>query len=176
MIRQVVVLGLVLLATVANGHFAIFSPAVRAGSNDLTEPVAPCGGLPLGARSQFPVAGGSITGALYHPTAEANFSLVVSNSDPTNAQFAVTWFGPGENAAFTEGGFSVPIDLTAVQGCVVGANATLQVVMITVDGTLHECMDVTLIQSNLSSTSTTATKSDAPSSLLASLSLLSVAL
>ncbi|KAJ3335156.1 hypothetical protein HDU83_000583, partial [Entophlyctis luteolus] len=125
-----------------SAHFAITSPAPRSGSSDLTELTAPCGGLPITTRTLFPITGGSITGALYHPTAVANFSLVVTNTDPPESDFAKTWFGPGEEAAFTEGSFTVSADLSDVAGCVVGANVTFQVVMHTVDGILYECMDV----------------------------------
>ncbi|KAJ3051014.1 hypothetical protein HDU99_008529 [Rhizoclosmatium hyalinum] len=135
---------LIALASTVSAHFLVGAPPSRPFDDD-GELIAPCGGQALGARSQFPITGGVVSGGLYHPTGTANFSLVVSNVDPTADQFGQVPFGPGFNVKFTEGLWSTDkIDLSQIPGCVDGANVTMQVVMTTVDGTLFVCMDVTL--------------------------------
>ncbi|KAJ3341319.1 hypothetical protein HDU83_006690 [Entophlyctis luteolus] len=87
---------LVALHTVCvSAHFFITSPRPRAGSNDGTELIHPCGGLPLGTRTKIvPDSSGvfPIKGGLAHPTATANFSIVVTNGDPDESQFGQTFF------------------------------------------------------------------------------------
>ncbi|KAJ3234734.1 hypothetical protein HDU78_005696 [Chytriomyces hyalinus] len=142
-------LALLLAASSAFAHFTISSPKSRKFDED-TENLGPCGNQVLGARSQFPITGGSIKGDLFHPTATANFSIVISNTDPTASQFGKVFVpidGGKEatNVALKQGSFdSGSIDLSKVSGAVEGANATLQVVVSTTDGTLYQCMDVTL--------------------------------
>ncbi|KAI8842648.1 hypothetical protein BJ741DRAFT_340215 [Chytriomyces cf. hyalinus JEL632] len=131
----------VLLPLVA-AHYAIFSPAPRDGTDEQTELIAPCGGLRLGARSNFPIKGGVITGDLAHPTATASFSIVVSETDPAPSQFGQVFVGPPPMSVLTLGSFSVPIDLSSIPQCVDGAAVTFQVVMQTADGTLYTCLDV----------------------------------
>ncbi|KAJ3230237.1 hypothetical protein HDU81_004649 [Chytriomyces hyalinus] len=142
-------LALLLAASSAYAHFTISSPKSRKFDED-TENLGPCGNQVLGARSQFPITGGSIKGDLFHPTATANFSIVISNTDPTASQFGKL-FVPIEggkeatNVALKQGSFdSGNIDLSKISGAVDGANATLQVVVTTTDGILYQCMDVTL--------------------------------
>ncbi|KAI9336954.1 hypothetical protein BDR26DRAFT_864271 [Obelidium mucronatum] len=137
---------LVLVATVS-AHFVINTPTSRPFDED-RQTIGPCGGLPLGKRTAFPLVGGIVSGALYHPSALANFSIVISNTDPTASQFGKAPIGPGFNVKLTEGPFSTdPIDLTKVSGAVDGANATIQVAINTVDGILFICSDVKLDKS-----------------------------
>ncbi|KAJ3267208.1 hypothetical protein HDU77_003288 [Chytriomyces hyalinus] len=138
--RSLVLLS-VLLPLVA-AHYAVFSPAPRDGTDEQTELISPCGGLRLGARSNFPIKGGVITGDLAHPTATASFSIVVSETDPAPSQFGQVFVGPPPMSVLTLGSFSVPIDLSSIPQCVDGAAVTFQVVMQTADGTLYTCMDV----------------------------------
>ncbi|KAJ3019518.1 UNVERIFIED_CONTAM: hypothetical protein HDU68_010631 [Siphonaria sp. JEL0065] len=141
------VLSLVLFAATASAHFLIGSPIARPFDDD-GEAIGPCGGQPLGSRTHFPITGGVISGGLYHPTGTANFSIVISNTDPTASQFGVVPIGPGFNVKLTEGPFSTdPIDLSKIPSAVDGANATIQTVISTVDGVLYVCSDVVLDKS-----------------------------
>ncbi|KAJ3074839.1 hypothetical protein HDU99_001655, partial [Rhizoclosmatium hyalinum] len=131
-----------LLAAVASAHFIITSPVSRPFDDEL-EVKNPCGGQPLGPRTDFPITGGSIVGRLLHPTGKARFSMVLSKVDPTADQFGQVLIGPGDNVQVTEGVFSTgPMDLSAIPGVKDGAPATFQVVMQTVDGVLYVCIDV----------------------------------
>ncbi|KAI8609614.1 hypothetical protein BC830DRAFT_1233221 [Chytriomyces sp. MP71] len=135
---------LLLVASAASAHFIIQSPPSRPFDDD-GEAKGPCGNQPLGARTHFPITGGSIIGDLFHPTATANFSIVIGNTDPLASQFGQVFIGPGSNVQLTEGEFSAgPIDLSKVQGAVDGASGTIQVALSTVDGLLYQCIDVTL--------------------------------
>ncbi|KAJ3294686.1 hypothetical protein HDU79_010644 [Rhizoclosmatium sp. JEL0117] len=137
---------LLLLLHSVSAHFAVDVPKSRPFDEPL-QPVAPCGGQPLGPRTRFPIVGGLIKGALYHPSGLGNFSVVVSDA-PQPADFGKTYFSEGTNVRFTAGLWSTrPVDLSAVPGCVDGANVTFQVVMSTVDGILYSCMDVVLDKS-----------------------------
>ncbi|KAI9343628.1 hypothetical protein BDR26DRAFT_858438 [Obelidium mucronatum] len=133
-----------LLAATATAHFVIDSPASRFFDEE-GQPKAPCGGQLLGARTDFPIVGGSIKGMLLHPTGTGRFSIVISKTDPVAAQFGQVLIGPGANVRLTEGNFDTgAIDLSSIPGVVDGAQATMQVQISTVDGVLYTCMDVTL--------------------------------
>ncbi|KAI8612539.1 hypothetical protein BC830DRAFT_1170974 [Chytriomyces sp. MP71] len=143
MLANVLLPVVAVFAQLAAAHYDIQSPAPRAGSDDLTELVAPCGGLPLGGRSSFPITAGSITGGLYHPSAVAQVSVVFSSVDPAPSQFGQV-FVAGPGLTVKEGYFTIPVDLSSFAPAVDGATATFQVVMVTPDGTLYTCIDVTL--------------------------------
>ncbi|KAI8613720.1 hypothetical protein BC830DRAFT_1082476 [Chytriomyces sp. MP71] len=152
-------------ASSAMAHFIIQSPPSRPFDDD-GEAVGPCGNQPLGARTAFPITGGAIIGDLFHPTATANFSIVISNTDPTASQFGQVFIAPGMNVALTEGQFDYgPIDLSKVDGAMNGANATIQVLISTVDGILYQCIDV--IQTFDSSISAIKTAAITPFSAIA---------
>ncbi|KAI9343627.1 hypothetical protein BDR26DRAFT_858436 [Obelidium mucronatum] len=134
----------ILFAATAMAHFVIDVPASRFFDEEV-QPVAPCGGQPLGARTDFPIVGGSIKGMLLHPTGTGRFSIVISKTDPLASQFGQVLIGPGANVRLTEGNFDTgAIDLSSIPGVVDGAQATMQVQISTVDGVLYTCMDVTL--------------------------------
>ncbi|KAJ3384724.1 hypothetical protein HDU84_002663, partial [Entophlyctis sp. JEL0112] len=137
---------LVALHTVCvSAHFFITSPRPRAGSNDGTELIHPCGGLPLGTRTKIvPDSSGvfPIKGGLAHPTATANFSIVVTNGDPDESQFGQTFFDGGRDAGMVFGYFTFNASVLDIPEIVDGANAVIQVSMYTVDGWLTECSDV----------------------------------
>ncbi|KAI8621684.1 hypothetical protein BC830DRAFT_1093077 [Chytriomyces sp. MP71] len=129
-------ISLLLAASAASAHFIIQSPPSRPFDDD-GEAKGPCGNQPLGVRTHFPITGGNIVGDLFHPTATANFSIVIGNTDPLASQFGQVFIGPGSNVKLTEGEFSSgPIDLSKVQGVADGAGATIQVAVSTVDGLL----------------------------------------
>ncbi|KAI9343626.1 hypothetical protein BDR26DRAFT_858434 [Obelidium mucronatum] len=161
---------ILLAATAASAHFVITSPASRPFDED-GQPFGPCGGQTLGKRTAFPLVGGTVAGALYHPSATANFSIVISNTDPTASQFGQVPIGPGFNVKLTEGPFQTDaFDLSAIPGAVDGANATMQVAVNTVDGILYICADVTLDKSltkNVAVTTTTRKGSVATSTTTA---------
>ncbi|KAJ3030614.1 UNVERIFIED_CONTAM: hypothetical protein HDU68_008367 [Siphonaria sp. JEL0065] len=137
-----------LFAAISSAHFLIDVPVSRFFDEEL-EPQAPCGGQPLGARTEFPIVGGQIKGLLLHPTATARFSIVISKTDPLASQFGQVLIGPGNNVQITEGDFTTnPIDLSGIPGVTNGASATIQVVMNTIDGVLYVCSDVTLVSSS----------------------------
>ncbi|KAJ3048229.1 hypothetical protein HDU99_009228, partial [Rhizoclosmatium hyalinum] len=114
-------------------HYAIMSPPPRVGTNDLTETVGPCGGLPIGDRAEFPIKGGIIKGGLYHPFGKANVTIVLSATDPTPDQFGQVFLLP-ENTPLVEGNFNLTTDLSTIPGVKDRAKATIQVVVLTVDG------------------------------------------
>ncbi|ORY51584.1 hypothetical protein BCR33DRAFT_459221 [Rhizoclosmatium globosum] len=92
---------LLLLLHSVSAHFAVDVPKSRPFDEPL-QPVAPCGGQPLGPRTRFPIVGGLIKGALYHPSGLGNFSVVVSDA-PQPADFGKTYFSEGTNVRFTAG-------------------------------------------------------------------------
>ncbi|KAJ3050727.1 hypothetical protein HDU99_008592, partial [Rhizoclosmatium hyalinum] len=116
------------------------------GTSDATELIEPCGGLPLGLRTTFPIKGGYIAGGLAHPVAYADYSLVVTDGDVTDPKaFGQTYFGPGKHVTYKFGYFNATdIDLSHVPGCVDGANVVMQVGFDAPDGRLVVCIDVTL--------------------------------
>ncbi|KAJ3113266.1 hypothetical protein HK100_002044 [Physocladia obscura] len=135
---------LLTLAGVCLAHFDIDSPAPRDGTEDLTELIPPCGGLPLGNRTVITPVDGifHITGALEHPTAQANFSLYVGNDDPSQVQFA-TYFDGGYNTTLHLGDFDFKANVADIPAVVDGVNAVIQVAMFTPDGHLTACSDIT---------------------------------
>ncbi|KAJ3026871.1 UNVERIFIED_CONTAM: hypothetical protein HDU68_004928 [Siphonaria sp. JEL0065] len=146
-----------LFAANAFAHFLIDVPVSRFFDEE-KQPQAPCGGQSLGARTNFPISGGSIKGLLLHPTGTAQFSIVITNSDPLTSQFGKILIGPGPNVKVSEGAFSSgPIDLTGIPGVVDGASATIQVVMNTVDGVFYVCSDVMLVGNSVASPAHTTT-------------------
>ncbi|KAJ3113267.1 hypothetical protein HK100_002045 [Physocladia obscura] len=154
------------LAATGSAHFFITSPVPRAGSSDGTELIYPCGGLPLGTRTTLTPVNGvfPIKGGLAHPTAVANFSIVVGNEDPILSQFAVTFFDGGENLGLVEGYFTFDADVADIPAITDGANAVIQVEMDTADGHLDVCMDVTFSLSEAATTTTTTTTAESGSS------------
>ncbi|KAJ3384725.1 hypothetical protein HDU84_002664 [Entophlyctis sp. JEL0112] len=136
---------LVVFATACLAHFDIDYPPPRDGTEDLTELIHPCGGLPLGNRTVITPVDGvfNISGSLEHPFAQANFSIVVGDEDPTDSEFGQTFFPGGLEATEYMGDFDFPANITSIPEIVDGSNAVIQVAMITVDGYLTVCMDVT---------------------------------
>ncbi|KAJ3370890.1 hypothetical protein HDU84_001351, partial [Entophlyctis sp. JEL0112] len=150
---------LVAFATGCLAHFQIDYPPPRDGTEDLTELIHPCGGLPLGTRTVLAPTNGvfDITGSLAHPTALANFSIVVGDEDPTDSQFAQTFFPNGRDANEVMGKFTFEANIDSIPDIVDGSNAVIQVAMITVDGFLTVCMDVTFSITNVATTTPAVT-------------------
>ncbi|KAJ3132938.1 hypothetical protein HK100_004819 [Physocladia obscura] len=177
---------LLAFAGVCSAHFDLDSPAPRAGTQDLTELVPPCGGLPLGNRTVIaPVEGVfHITGELEHPTAQTNFSLYIGSDDPTQAQFT-TYFDNGYNITLHLGAFNFTANVGDIPAVVNGANAVIQVAMFTPDGHLTACADIVepcqtfLLSASTGDSSTTtgsftSAKSGTRASVVASAGLLAL--
>ncbi|KAJ3375201.1 hypothetical protein HDU84_000672, partial [Entophlyctis sp. JEL0112] len=131
-------------ATACLAHFDIDYPPPRNGTEDLTELIQPCGGLPLGERTVIPLVDGAfvISGSLEHPTAQTNFSIVVGDEDPTESQFEKTFFPGGYNITEYIGDFNFTANVSTISSIVDGSNAVIQVAMDTEDGYLTVCLDV----------------------------------
>ncbi|KAJ3330188.1 hypothetical protein HDU76_006241 [Blyttiomyces sp. JEL0837] len=141
----VLIATLVVMLAIApsQAHFQITYPTARTFS-EVNEIYGPCGNEPLATRSYFPINGGFLKGKSYHSSAQAQFNIAITSSDPTTAQFNQT-FGPG-TATIAYGDFqTVPFDLSKIPGVVNNTMATLQVVFNAGDGILYQCSDVILI-------------------------------
>ncbi|KAI8612538.1 hypothetical protein BC830DRAFT_550882 [Chytriomyces sp. MP71] len=134
-----VLLAILTVAQLAAAHFKIVSPTPRFNSTGLHELVHPCGGVPAVNRTLISVTGAWLNGTLGHPSAPANFSVFVGNSDPkSDADFTLI-----QSVTAYMGPWNATIDFSAIAGVKDAANATIQVSMKTDDGFLVQCADVT---------------------------------
>ncbi|KAJ3099135.1 hypothetical protein HDU96_010813 [Phlyctochytrium bullatum] len=135
-------------------HFKVSSPPARFKSEAL-QVIPPCGGVPLGQRTPFPLAGANLKGDSFHASAQMTFSLALVE-DPKESDFSAGSFSTVTTAALAKPGpFEVVVDLTKVQEAKVGANATLRIVYNAGDGILYQCSDVTLTAAETPSTTAT---------------------
>ncbi|KAI8851024.1 hypothetical protein BC829DRAFT_387792 [Chytridium lagenaria] len=84
-----------LLSAPVYAHFKVTAPPARFKSEALMV-FPPCGGVPLGQRTPFPISGGIVEGVSYHPSANLNFSMAITDSDPdvkvgTNATLRIVY-------------------------------------------------------------------------------------
>ncbi|KAI9345036.1 hypothetical protein BDR26DRAFT_857135 [Obelidium mucronatum] len=134
---------LAIFISTVSAHFKVYSPKFRPGTGK-PELISPCGNIPLGARTEFPIVGGVINGNYGH-NGTGHISAVVSETDPTAAQFQKYFINDkGANATFSAGNFSVPVDFSNVPGAKDGAPVTVQMVLYDGPTIFHLCGDLTL--------------------------------
>ncbi|KAJ3106122.1 hypothetical protein HDU97_006939 [Phlyctochytrium planicorne] len=159
-----------LLVAPADAHFKVTTPPARFKSEAL-QVVPPCGGLPLSTRTPIPISGTFMEGVSYHPTAVVNFTLALTDSDPTEADFKVNW-AKSPTTIPQPGNFQVPVEIANIQGVKVGGVGTLRISFDAGDGMLYQCVDVTFAAAaNTNGKPNSAKTSNSMSFLLVTLSL-----
>ncbi|KAJ3010645.1 UNVERIFIED_CONTAM: hypothetical protein HDU68_002040 [Siphonaria sp. JEL0065] len=135
---------LALLASSASAHFKVYTPQFRPGTGK-PELISPCGDIPMGNRTDFPIVGGFVNGNYGH-NGTGHISAVVSATDPTADQFQKYFINVrgGANATFYAGNFSEAVDFSKVPNATDGAPVTVQMVLYNGDEVFYLCGDLTL--------------------------------
>ncbi|KAI7851647.1 hypothetical protein BDC45DRAFT_515502 [Circinella umbellata] len=140
-----VVAGLTLLQSVS-AHYQLTYPESRGFSED-NEPSAPCGGFNTASsnRTQFPLKNGFVEINSGHTSYSYEIKLVTNSANPSASDFSsAPTVANGSRNYPGEG--CLPIDLSSVSNASAGTNATIQVIYDGGDGSLYQCVDVTLAE------------------------------
>ncbi|KAJ3216624.1 hypothetical protein HDU67_009231, partial [Dinochytrium kinnereticum] len=131
-----------LWAASANAHAVITSPKPRENFSEARQLFPPCGlRQEVGARSDFPISGGTLSLNSFHPSAEVEFQFALG-PNPGDGDFVTV-----RSASLTSSGVhsSPPLDLVAaVQAVDNGSVGTLRFRYNAGDGILYQCSDVVI--------------------------------